>query len=186
MLIAALLMVGALGAGEPEGVVTTAPATTVDLQATAGPVAPSVAGAAQAEVPHGLSTDAQIDRWIAARTPDNTPFAGGAAGTSDDRKMHGEVTVAFGTGDYREYGAAVSLPLGETGRLDIRYREVRNGYGRYGYGYGYGDPYYFDDSGYAFPGYRPGAAAEYESRVMRPGGPPRRRLPIQPQGVSPE
>ena len=60
MLITALLMAGALTAGDPDGVVATAPATAVDLGATAQPVAPSVAGAAQAGVPHNLTTDEQI------------------------------------------------------------------------------------------------------------------------------
>jgi hypothetical protein len=190
MIVAALLMAGVLSGGEPDGVVTTAPATTVDLEATVQPTASAVEGAAQAAVPHGLSTDEQIDRWIAARSPANTPFADGEARAeaADDRKMHGEVTVAVGTGDYREYGAAVSLPIGETGRLDLSYREIHKGYGlgRYGYGHGYGDPYYLDDGGYAFPGYQPGAATEFEWRARRPGGPPRSRPLIEPRRQTPD
>lgn len=182
MLIAALLMAGAVIAGEPDGVVTTAPATTVDLEATALPHAAAVGGAAQAAVPHGLDTDAQIDRWIAGRSPADKPWAEAAREPADARKMHGEVSVGIGTGGYRDYGVAVSLPLGENGRLDLSYRQVENGYPYGGYGYGYGhDRGFFDDSGYAFPGYQPeGAAAEYENRLRRPGGPPRRFLLIQP------
>jgi hypothetical protein len=77
---------------------------------------------------------------------------------------------------------AVSLPLGENGRLDLSYRQVENGYPYGGYGHGHGpDRLYFDDSGYAFPGYQPAdAAAVFENRVMRPGGPPRRFPLIQP------
>jgi len=185
MTISVLLVMAALGMGEPDGVVATAPATSADLNVTAQPLAPSIAGATQDAVPHGLSTDQQIDRWIESRSTADKPFAERAEGPVDDRKMHGEVSVGFGTGGYRDYGVAVSLPLGETGRLAISYRQVENGYG-YGYG-GYGfdrggryDPLYFDDSGYAFPGDQPGAAAEYESRLMRPGGPPRRYPLIQP------
>jgi hypothetical protein len=181
MLITALLMAGVLtGAppwgdpgGDPDAVVATAPATSVALDATAGPVAPPVGAAAQSAQPHGLNTDEQIAQWLAARAPVETR-SGDAEFWRDDRKPHGEVSVGFGTGGYRDYGAAVSLPLGESGRLDIRVRQVENGY-PYGYGYGrsYGYEPGFDDGGYAFPGAdKPGAAAEYESRLARPGGPP--------------
>ncbi len=160
-----------------DGIVATAPATAVDLSVTARPVAPSTAGAAQDAVPHGLTTDEQIDRWIAARSIADKPWAEAANTPADDRKMHGEVSVSIGTGGYRDYGVAVSLPVGENGRLDISYRQVENGYPYAGYGY---DNRYFDDSGYAFPGYQPDAAAVFESRVRRPGGPPQRFPLIQP------
>ncbi|MGZ9100670.1 MAG: hypothetical protein ACXW3O_13280 [Brevundimonas sp.] len=185
MSISAVLMAAALLAGDPDGVVATAPATAVDLEATARPTAPSVEGAAQAAVPHGLSTDQQIDRWIDARSTADKPWAEAAPEALDDRKMHGEVSFGIGTGGYRDYGAAVSLPIGANGRLDLSYRQVENGYpyGGYGrYGYGYGDPY-FNDGGYAFPGDRPDAAAQFEGRLMRPDGPPRTRpAPPVPQG----
>ena len=188
MFVAALLMAGVLSGGEPDGVVITAPATTVDLAATVQPTASAVEGAAQAAVPHGLTTDEQIDRWIAARSPANKPFADGEARAevADDRKMHGEMTVAVGTGDYREYGVAVSLPIGETSQLDLSYREIHNGDGRGRHGYDYGDPYDLDDGGYAFPGYQPGALAEFEWRARRPGGSPRSRPLIEPRRQTPE
>lgn len=186
MAVLAVMMAAALVASEPDGVVATAPATAVDLDVAARPSAPSTAGAALQAVPHGLSTDQQIERWMAARSTADTPWGETAAGPADDRRPHGEVSFGIGTGGYRDYGAAVSLPLGKTGRLDFSYRQVENGYG---YGYGdYGrryDPLYFDDSGYAFPGQSaPGAAAEYESRLMRPGGPPRRFLRVEPNRSS--
>lgn len=181
MALFALMMAVALVASEPDGIVATAPATGVDLDVTTRPVAPSTAGATEEAVPHGLTTDQQIERWMAARSPADTPWAEAAGGPADDRKMHGEVSFGIGTGGYRDHGAAVSLPFGETGRLDISYRQVENGFGYGGYGYGRRhDPLYFDDSGYAFPGYRPEAAADYESRLMRPGGPPRRFPLVQP------
>lgn len=195
MLITALLMTAALTGvqapdgpeGEPDGVVATAPATPVALDATAAPVAPPVGGAGQITDPHGLSTDQQIAQWLAARA--SAPSSGGDAPLwRDDRELHGEVSVGFGTGGYRDYGAAMSLPLGESGRLDISVRQVENGY-PYGYGYGYGRDYgydpYFSDGGYAFPGDASGAAMEYESRLARPAGPPRRwpaTRPLQPAG----
>lgn len=188
MLITALLMAGALTAGDPDGVVATAPATTVDLGATSKPVAPSVEGATQAGVPHNLTTDEQIDRWIAARTVDDRPFDRARGEPLDDGLPHGEVSISVGTDGYRDYGAAVSLPIGENGRLSLSYRQTENGYPYGGYGYGYGPSYggaAFDDSGYVFPGYRPGAAAQFEARVMRPDGPPNRRPLVQQNRVEP-
>lgn len=178
MSVFALMLAGTLLASDPDGVVATAPAASVDLNATARPVAPSVEGAALQAAPHGLSTDQQIDRWIAARSTADGGWAE-AARPADDRKPHGEVSFGIGTDGYRDYGAAVSLPLGETGRLDIRYRQVENGYPYAVYGSGLEQPY-FDDSGYAFPGYQPDAAIEFESRAIRPGGPPRRHPSIAP------
>lgn len=193
MLITALLMAGALTAGDPDGVVATAPATSVDLGVTARPVAPSVEGAAQAGVPHNLTTDEQIDRWIAARAVDDRPYDRARGGPLDDGLPHGEVSVSVGTDGYRDYGAAVSLPIGENGRLNLSYRQTENGYpyggyGSYGYGHGYDHGYSgaaLDESGYVFPGYRPGAAAQFEARAMRPDGLPNRRPLVQQNRVQP-
>ena len=189
MVISALMMAAALSgsvltADEPDGVVATAPATTVDLTVVDRPVAASAEGAArQAAEPHNLTTDQQIDRWLASRDPEATPYADPRGERPvDDRKMHTEIVAGIGTGGYRDYGMAVSLPIGENGRLNLSYRQTENGF------YGYGSPYsrggiggypYFSDSGYAFPGrYDPDAAAEYEYRVARPDGPPTTRRPI--------
>ena len=183
MAVFALILAAALVASDPDGVVATAPATPVDLNANVQPIAASTEGATQDAVPHGLSTDQQIDRWIAARSTADKPWAEAVSEPADDRKMHGEVSFGIGTGGYRDYGVAVSLPVGEHGRLDLRYRQVENGYPYGGYGSGYDHPYY-DDSGYAFPGYQPPeAAGDFEARVMRPGGPPRRYPLIQPNRV---
>ena len=169
-----MLIAASLGASDPDGVVATAPATTVDLGASVGPTGSSVTGAAQAAAaPHGLSTDEQISRWLAARAPsEGQSFPEADLAMEDDREMHGEFSVSVGTGGYRDYGAAVSLPLGEKGRLDLRVRQTENGYPYYGrYGY---DRHWLDDGGYAFPGQsRPGAAVEFESRLGRPDGPTR-------------
>ena len=179
MSVSAVMMIAALWVGDPDGVVATAPATAVDLEATTRPTAPSVEGAAQAAVPHGLSTDQQIDRWIDARSAADTPWAEAAPEVLDDRKMHGEVSFGIGTGGYRDYGATVSLPIGDNGRLNLSYRQVENGYG-FGYGYsGYGDPH-FSDGGHAFPGHAPGAGAKFDGRVLGPDGAPRRFLRIDP------
>lgn len=187
MLIATLLMTAALSALQPsgdpggaqDGVIATAPATAVALDATTDPSAPPVQGPGPSTVQE-LTTDEQIARWLTARTPDPTPFDG-APVWRDDRKMHGEVSVGVGTGGYRDYGAAMSLPIGENGRLDLSIRKTENDY-RYGhpYGYGYGHPGYgfgdgyFDDGGSIFPRSRRGAALEYERRPDAADGSPRR------------
>ena len=191
MLIIALLSAVAVapaplpGEPEPDGVVATAPATPMVLDGAVEPVPVVVDGAPQTVQPHGLSTDEQIARWLAARSaatslPDESPI------WRDDRQMHGEFNVGFGTGGYRDYGAAVSLPLGESGRLDLSVRHVENGY-TYGYRYGAGYEPGFDDSGYAFPGpSEPGAAWEYERRLSRPEGPPLRRPQVRAQQAAEE
>ena len=192
MLITALLTALALAAApshpsEPDGVVTTAPATTALLDGATAPAAPPVGQAPQSMTPHGLNTDQQIAQWLAARASE--PAAHDESPVwRDDRQPHGEVSVGFGTGGYRDYGAAVSLPIGESGRLDISVRQVENGYSHaYGYGGGYGYDPYFADGGYAFPGRAsPGTALDYERRLARPDGPPNRRPGLRPQPAAEE
>jgi hypothetical protein len=196
LMMAATLVVSPAVGDEPDGVISTAPETSVSLDAAAiAPTAPSAQGAAQqASEAHGLTTDEQIDQWIAARSPDDKPYSSDSMRLTDDRKMHGEVDVGIGTGGYRSYGAAVSLPIGENGRLNLSYTQVENGYGygypyrSYGRGYGdYGLGGYYNDSGYAFPGRQSAEdAIRFENRVARPGGPPGLRPLIQPQLTSPD
>jgi hypothetical protein len=169
MLISVLMIAASLAGGEPDGVISTAPRTAISLAAgQPQPEAPTVQGAAeQALDPHGLTTDQQIERWIASRTPDTKPFADspyGDFGVPEERRMHGVVDVGVGTGGYRSYGAAVSLPLGENGTLNLSFRQVENGFGYGGYGYGFGrygrgdlglGRSSINDSGYAFPGHQP-------------------------------
>lgn len=176
MLITALLMTGALLGGDPDGVVTTAPATTVDLGVTAAPEAPSVEGAAQAQAPHNLTTDEQIDRWLASRSVADAPYARDMGDPLDDRRPHGQVSVGVGTGGYRDYGATVTMPIGESGQVTLSYRQTENGY-PYGYGYGYGDGYghglygrsrFHDGGGSVFPARRRAVEDDFESRLMEP------------------
>ena len=164
LIVASLLAV----ASDPEGVVTTAPtgSQSVPLGAEA-PVAPDVpAASTQAITPHGLSTDQQIDQWISQRAGSGKPFADDMAswGPVDDRKMHGEVSAAVGTGDFTAYSATVSIPVGDSSRVDLSYSESKNGLygGGYGYpGYGYGYP----GVGYGLNGYgRGGYGREGTSR----------------------
>lgn len=164
--LAALMI---LGAADPDGVVTTA--ARADASATAGVLAGTALDAevgsaptpsAQDAAPHGLTTNDQIEQWIARRTPGATYVETGDAGPADDRQIHGEVSAGIGTNGYRSWSAAVSLPIGERGRLDLAYSESKNdpygyyggryGYGPYGYDYGYGyEPGYGRERGYARP-----------------------------------
>lgn len=160
------------GGSDQDGVVATAPATPAVLAGAEAPVAPEVGAGAQATAPHGLNTDQQIAQWLAARSPDPTPAADSSP-WRDDRQPHGELSVGIGTGGYRDYAAAVSLPVGESGRLDISIRQSENDPYRHRYGYGAGYDPYFADSGYVFPGQAaPGAAIDYERHLSRPDGPP--------------
>lgn len=60
-----------------------------------------------------------------------------------DRKPHGEVSVAVGTGGYRSLYARSTMPVGETGQLTVAIEDTK--FGRNG-GYGYG-PYGYRDRG---------------------------------------
>lgn len=153
MLIAGLLAAMALVSdGGPDGVVTTAPsnASTVAEAMTAPPEAAAPAPTAQDAQPHGLTTEQQIQHWLDSRTPGASFDEAAAAAPQDDRQVHGMVEAGIGTGGYRSYGAAVSMPIGENGRLDLAYREGRNE----PWGYGYASPY-----GYGLRG--PGFYAPY-------------------------
>jgi len=200
MLIPLLLTVLAAAAAPPsdgpdqDGAMATAPATAVILDGAEAPVAPSVpAGGPQSTSPHGLTTDQQIAQWLAANSASPAPQDDSPV-WRDDRKPHGEVSVSVGTGGYRDYAAAVSLPIGENARLDFSYRQSKNNPYGYGYGYGYGhggygasvDPY-FNDGGYAYPGQAaPGAALGHERRLTRPEGPIWARPAPRPQPASEE
>lgn len=173
-------------APDPESVVSTAPrgagsvvvdavAPTTDARPDASLITPT---------PQSLTTAEQIDRWIAARPASDAPFASDRE-PADDRKMHGFVSGAVGTGDFSAVSVGVSLPIGEQGRLDLSFSRSRNGYGGYGYGYGYGYPgYAYDGFGYRdyrptdFNGHRPTAYDPFfEERVRVAGSDTERREP---------
>lgn len=161
MLIAGLLAVVALT--DPEGAVATAPSNALDVAAamSAPAVAAVVVPTAQDAAPHGMTTEQQIQNWIASRTPGasfNEPLDSGPA---PERQMHGMVEAGIGTGGYRSYGAAVSLPIGENGRLDLAYREGKNDlWGMPGL---YGLRGFYNGPGY-YPGYGYGGVGRYRSQ----------------------
>ncbi len=149
-----LALAAAVVSEDPDGVVTTAPrgagAVLVGAEAPTTEARPEAAQTT-AVTPHNLTTQEQIDRWISARTPESAPFAE-ETGLEDDRRMHGFVSGSIGTNDYSSVSVGVSLPIGETGRLDMTYSQTKNGYGYQGYGYG--DYIYPGDYGHS-PGLRP-------------------------------
>ena len=140
---------------DPDGVVATAPrGEQAVLTASAAALAASTSDASpsttvQSAAPHGLSTDEQIARWIGERTAEttNTPPVDPWA-ESEQRKMHGEFSVGFGTGGYEDYAAAVSLPIGENGTLNLSVSQTKNS--PWGYGYGYGSPWGYPSYGRPF------------------------------------
>ncbi|MNV47924.1 hypothetical protein D3C71_1398080 [compost metagenome] len=142
---------------DPEGVVTTAPrgeqaiptATAALLAETTSDASPSTT--VQSAAPHGLSTDQQIARWIGERTANapEAPLDPWAEADAGPRKMHGQVSVGMGTGGYRDYAAAVSMPLGENATLNLSVSQTKNS--PWGYGYRYGSPWSYPYGGYARP-----------------------------------
>ena len=146
MLIATILTLAALGvSGEPDGIVQTAPegSQAVVLDAQMPTVAESAAPTADPD-PHGLTTDEQIQRFLSQDAPkvDERTNEPGLR-WNDDGEVHGYVEAGIGTGGYRSYGAAVSLPLGENGRISFSYRQTENDYRIYPY-----DRYHPYDAGY--------------------------------------
>lgn len=153
-----------LGASDPEGVVSTAPrsgsgavptATAAALAETVTEASPAVT--LQTAAPHGLTTEQQISRWLGERRGDARPVETWADAWEEatPRKMHGQVGAGIGTGGYKDFGAAVSLPLGENGTLNLSFSQTKNAPWAYGYGYGpFGfDPYGFGAGRYGFGGY---------------------------------
>ncbi len=99
----------------------------------------STAGAAGAP-PAATDTAGQIDDWIASSPAAREEGEGVLADGPRERKIHGEVGMAIGTGGYRSAYITSVMPIGETGTLALSLGQTKNGYG-YGYGYGYGHGY---------------------------------------------
>ena len=128
MIVSLMAVAALMGAGDPDGVIVTAPNGQGSPPVAAE--APVVQTPPRQSAAHGLTTDEQIEAWIAARreADDSLPFEGEPV---DDRQVHGEFSVGVGTGGYRAYGGSVSLPVGRDGRVDLQYRQIENDpYGR--------------------------------------------------------
>ena len=95
------------------------------------------AGAPPAE---GPSAEAILSRFEAITSRDGEPeIAPPFAERRGDRRPHGSMGVAIGTGGYRSIGGDVVIPLGENGTLGlaVELTEGRRGYYRHG---GHGRP----------------------------------------------
>jgi hypothetical protein len=158
MATVALLALTASDPQDPDETIRTAtvPGVSAETVAAEGEAAADAAANAPALTveqdpePHGLSTDQQISRWLAdapaVPTGADAAYDGPVDGIAwdNERRVRGEFSVGIGTEGYRQYGASVSVPLGESGQLNLHYSEVKNGYPAYGgYGYGY-DPDWMD------------------------------------------
>jgi hypothetical protein len=117
----------------------------------------------------------QIDQYLATSPAVELPpeRAPGVIPSQEEyeRQIHGEVSVAVGTGGYRSAYIRSDIPVGKNGTVSIALSETKNGRGYGGYGYGYG--------GYGAYGYGPydglGYAPYGDSRsvgigVFLPGG----------------
>ena len=137
--LALIVSVLSLASGDPDGVISTAPKTDVSAALNAAnvptPDSPAAAAQAQSQSPHGLTTDEQIDRWLASRSPDARPFDDDRLQSIDDRQVHGMVSAGIGTEGYSNYSGAISLPVGDGGRVDLFYSRTENGIYPYGAGY---------------------------------------------------
>jgi len=149
-----IVLVSLAMVSDPEGVVSTAPRGPDAV--IVGAVAPTTEARPDASLimptTQSLTTAEQIDRWVGARSETEKQFADDR-GPRDDREMHGYVSGAIGTGDFSAVAVGVSLPIGETGRLNLRFSKSENGYG--GYGYPYASPYGYGRSAYGYGAYDP-------------------------------
>jgi hypothetical protein len=89
-----------------------------------------------------MSTAEQIDAFIkSSPVPDaRRDDALDGVVAAEDRKPHGEVGVAAGTGGYRSVYGRTEFPVGKTGRVSLAFQDSHNdyGYGRGWYGGAYG------------------------------------------------
>jgi len=102
---------------------------------------PDAPVATASTTPAPMSTAEQIDAYIkSSPVPDaRRDDAVDGVVPGEDRKPHGEVGVAVGTGGYRSVYGRTEIPVGKNGRVSLAFQDTRNGYG-YGRGW-YGGPY---------------------------------------------
>lgn len=139
-LTAALLALALIGsADDPDAVVATAPTGAGHV-----PDAPMAAAEPDAPPPEDLTTEEQIDRWLAAgreadrmeaerRAADRDLYADTSlAGLpSYDRRTHVEAGVAVGSHGYQAYYGSVTAPLGENATISFSYSESKGGFPDY-------------------------------------------------------
>lgn len=140
------------GVAQAQEAMSTAGATGVapseiDL-AAAEPAAPAVT----ARQPETLDTAEQIKRWLAespaATTTPEEALSDGVR-LPRERKIHGEVGVAVGTGGYRSGYITSVMPLGDNGTFALTIGQEKNGYRQY---WGGGRPPFGGPYDYGYPG----------------------------------
>lgn len=117
-MMTAIALLAVMGVGEPDGLVRTAPETGVSAAVMDAAAAP-VAAPQEPAAPHGLTTEQQIDRWIAGRA---APEGVDAATAPPERRISGYVEAGIGSGGSSSYGGGVAVPLGERGFAEFHYR----------------------------------------------------------------
>ncbi len=145
MSVIALIAMAAIAADDPQGVVATAPQgdNFVPQAAPAGTEAPDAE-----PVPHGMTTEEQIDAYLAAgreaerQQHDQDRYANLDVLPSYDRRTYIDAGYAFGSHGYQAYHATVVAPLGDNVTVGLSYSKSEGGIpsGYYGYapGYDYG------------------------------------------------
>lgn len=105
----------------------------------------SVAAAHAADTPAGTVvslTPEQVEAAKEAAAERNMRAASGLdTSVVPDRRPHGEVSIAVGTGGYRSVYGSTVMPLGKDGVLAFSFENSRNDPYLYGYGYGPGYGY---------------------------------------------
>lgn len=154
ILAAAAVLALTTGAAHAQEAMSTAGATGVapseiDL-AAAEPAPVATRAAPPAET---LDTAQQIERWLAespAATTTPEEALGDGVRLPRERRIHGEVGVAVGTGGYRSGYITSVMPLGENGTLALTFGQEKNGYRQY---WGGGRPPFGGPYEYGYPGY---------------------------------
>lgn len=94
----------------------------------------------------------------------------GIVARDPDRRPHGEVSVAVGTGGYRSVYARAEMPVGDLGRVSLAFGDTR-------YGRAYGGLY---DGGLGLDGQRCGLEAMTPARPLDAMGGPHGRCVGRP------
>jgi hypothetical protein len=110
------------------------------LAARADEAVATAAGAGAPPTATATTAD-QIDAFIRSAPPPKLDDGTPAGVVPPERKVHGEVGVAVGSGGYRSAYVTSVMPVGETGTLALAVSQTKygkNGGPGWGPGYGYG------------------------------------------------
>lgn len=110
--------------------------------ASAAQAQEAISTAGASGTPPTDETARQIERWLADSPAAHEQEDGVLAGLvgEPDRRIHGEVGMAIGTGGYRSAYISSVMPLGDNGTLALSIGQEKNSFRPYGYGF-YGPGY---------------------------------------------